>query len=96
MSDSYDVVNVNVLGRDYPVKCSQSEAVELQKVESRINQQLNQYRLKYVQLDKQDCLSMALIENLMEKWQASDGALLDECHHKIDRLEALIASHLSE
>jgi len=96
MDERTDVVHVNVLGRDYPVKCTTDEGKQLKGVEKDINRQLNQYRLKYVQLDTQDCLSMALIENLMEKWQTSDGALLDECHHKIDRLEALIASHLSD
>ena len=95
MDERKEVVHVNVLGRDYPVKCTPKEGEELKGVEKDINRQLNQYRLKYVQLDKQDCLSMALIENLMDKWQSADGAIIDECHHKLDRLEALIAPHLS-
>ncbi len=96
MDERTDVIHVNVLGRDYPVKCTPKEGEELKGVEKDINRQLNQYRLKYVQLDKQDCLSMALIENLMEKWQSSDGELIDACHGKIDRLEALMAPFLSD
>ena len=43
MEKTNNVVNVNVLGRDYPVKCTESEAIELKKVEKSLNQQLNQY-----------------------------------------------------
>lgn len=93
MSKEYNVVNVNVLGRDYPVKCSESEAEELKKVEKELNRQLNQYRLKYVQLDKQDCLSMALIENLMDTFQSQQEELEVTCHETIDRLEALLAPY---
>lgn len=95
MEKTNNVVNVNVLGRDYPVKCTESEAIELKKVEKSLNQQLNQYRLKYVQLDKQDCLSMALIENLMEKFQSQKGEVEDQCNQTIDRLEGLLAPHIS-
>lgn len=95
MAKTQHVVNVNVLGRDYPVKCSESEAEELKQVEVRLNRQLNQYRLKYVQLDKQDCLSMALIENLMEAFQSQQEELLSLCNKKIDRLEELLLPHLS-
>ena len=95
MAKTQNVVNINVLGRDYPVKCSESEAEELKQVEIRLNRQLNQYRIKYVQLDKQDCLSMALIENLMEAFQSQQEELLSLCNKKIDRLEELLLPHLS-
>lgn len=95
MAKTQKVVNVNVLGRDYPVKCSESEAEELKQVEIRLNRQLNQYRLKYVQLDKQDCLSMALIENLMEAFQSQQEEMISRCNLKIDRLEELLEPHLS-
>ena len=88
------VVNVNVLGRDYPVKCTEKEAEELKEVEKQLNRQLNQYRLKYVQLDKQDCLSMALIENLMNTFQSREESLEMECMDRIAQLESLLEPHL--
>ncbi len=94
MDKTYNVVNVNVLGRDYPVKCTESEAEELRKVEKSLDQQLKQYRLKYVQLDKQDCLSMALIENLMDAFQSQKEGTEEEIHQKLDRLEELVAPHI--
>lgn len=94
MEKVYDVVNVNVLGRDYPVKCTAEEAVKLKEVEKSLNQQLNQYRLKYVQLDKQDCLSMALIENLMETFQSQQEETEAKCMNKLESLEEILAPHL--
>ena len=95
MGKTHNVVNINVLGRQYPVKCTESEAEELRKVEHSLNRQLNQYRLKYVQLDKQDCLSMALIENLMDAFQSHQEEFETKCMKKIDHLEELLLPHLS-
>lgn len=95
MQEQNNVVNINVLGRDYPVKCTKEEAEELRTVEKKLNAQLNQYRLKYAQLDKQDCLSMALIENHVDTLSASKDSIEATCMDKIDRLEALIAEHIS-
>lgn len=95
MDKTYNVFNVNVLGRDYPVKCTESEAKELKRVEKGLNQQLNHYRLKYVQLDKQDCLSMALIENLMEVLPSKEKEINNELIDTVDRLEELLAPYTS-
>ena len=95
MAKTTKVVNINVLGRDYPVKCTEAEAIELRKVEQSLNRQLNQYRLKYVQLDKQDCLSMALIENLMETFQSQHDKSISLCFEKIDKMEELLSAHTS-
>jgi len=94
MEEPYEVVNVNVLGRDYPVKCRDNEAEELKKVEKTLNRQLNQYRLKYVQLDKQDCLSMALIENVMESFSSQKDTVEKECLERIDRLQDRLTPYL--
>ncbi len=95
MSEEFSVVNVNVLGRDYPVKCTPVEAEALKKVEKELGQQLNQYRLKYVQLDKQDCLSMALIETRMEEMPSKENELINECISTIDHLESMLAPFIS-
>ena len=94
MEDVYEVVNVNVLGRDYPVKCRGNEAEELRKVEKQLNRQLNQYRQKYVQLDKQDCLSMALIENVMESFSSQVESAEKQCIQRLDDLLEQLTPYL--
>ncbi|MEL6390462.1 MAG: cell division protein ZapA [Bacteroidota bacterium] len=87
-------VILNVLGRDYPVKCSDDEHKQLMAVESRLDRQLSQYRLKYEQLDHQDCLSMALIEILMDRAGSTEGKLVEEHRDKLDQLASLLSAEL--
>jgi len=89
------VFNVNVMGRTYPVKCTAEEEKDLTRVEEQLKQQLNQYRLKYEQLDTQDCLSMALIENQMNAFQSvqddKDSALVK----RLDLVQQELLQHIS-
>lgn len=94
MKADHIVVNINIQGRDYPVRCTPAEAEELQSVEKELNEQLNKYRLKYAQLDKQDCLSMALIENQMNVLQSNKDDMRNQCITKLDNIETLILNHL--
>lgn len=95
MPKGQKVVNINVLGRDYPVKCSEQEEKELLEIEEKLKRQLNQYRLKYERLDNQDCLSMALIEVLMDGRQSSQGEVLETSMRKVDRLQSILIEALS-
>lgn len=94
MRTEQKVVNINILGRDYPVRCTPEEALELQEVEKDLNDQLNKYRLKYAQLDKQDCLSMALIENQMAQMQTAKDEFRSQCLNTLDHLDVLLDKHL--
>ena len=89
------VFNVNVMGRTYPVKCTEEEEQDLIRVEEQLKQQLNTYRLKYEKLDTQDCLSMALIENQMNAFQSvqadKDNALIK----RIDRVQQELLQNIS-
>ncbi len=95
MAKEQKVVNINVLGRDYPVRCSDQEEKELLEIEAKLKQQLNQYRLKYERLDNHDCLSMALIEILMDARQSVSGQVLKSSIKKVDRLQSLLSEALS-
>lgn len=95
MSKEQKVVNINVLGRDYPVRCTTQEERELLEIEEKLKRQLNQYRLKYERLDNQDCLSMALIEILMDARQSAQVEVLDASIRKVDRLRTILAQALS-
>lgn len=91
----FSTVTITLEGRKYPVKCTAEEAVELKQVEKMLQRQLTQYRLKYAQLDKQDCLSMALIENQVESLSTRSAGLFDDCIEKLDYLESLLDARIS-
>lgn len=92
---SKKVFNVNVMGRNYPVKCTEEEEKDLIIVEDQLKQQLNNYRLKYEQLDTQDCLSMALIENQMNAFSSVQADKDKALTKRIDRLQEELSAHLS-
>ncbi|MFT4566687.1 MAG: cell division protein ZapA (FtsZ GTPase activity inhibitor) [Saprospiraceae bacterium] len=95
MEKDYTAVKINIMGRDYPVKCTKNEEQQLVNVEERLKQQLNQYRLKYQQLDTQDCLSMALIENQMDSLQSVQSELEQSYIDRIDHMQQELLRHIS-
>lgn len=95
MTKDYTSVRIHVMGRDYPVKCTPEEEQQLANVEEKLKLQLNSYRLKYQQLDTQDCLSMALIENQLETLQSVQSELEKSYVDRIDQLQQELLSHIS-
>ncbi len=94
MKEQYKQRNINIMGRDYPVKCTSEEEHLLIHIERDLKQQLNQYRLKYEQLDIQDCLSMALIENQLAARQSAQNTSEQPYFDRIDKLTHKLMQHL--
>jgi len=92
---SKKVFTVNIMGRNYPVKCTEEEEKDLIRVEEQLKQQLNNYRLKYEQLDIQDCLSMALIENQMNAFNSVQADRDKALVKRIDRLQEELSETIS-
>jgi cell division protein ZapA (FtsZ GTPase activity inhibitor) len=80
-------IEINIYGRTYPLKSSASQETQMRSIEKSINFQLSQYKMKYEQLDKQDCLSMALIESKLESIENNVNLPADDL--VIDRLVGL-------
>jgi cell division protein ZapA (FtsZ GTPase activity inhibitor) len=87
-------VVLKVLGREYPVKCTEDEGRQLEAVQHALNQQLNNYKIKYAQLDNQDCLSMALIENELRLIQLSEEKDETQVLAKIDQITSRLEASL--
>ena len=62
MTKEREAVSIHILGRTYPIFVSDEDRSSINSIEENIARQLKDYKLKYTQLDNQDCLSMALIE----------------------------------
>lgn len=92
--EEYTRVVITLFGREYPVKCTEEESIKLKQAEKALIQQLNSYRIKYAQLDDQDCLSMALIENELKLLGIGESERKLEIISKLDRLDELLSSAL--
>lgn len=84
MNDEKKSIEITIYGRAYPLKSTASQETRLRSIEESINHQLNEYKLKYQQLDKQDCLSMSLIENKLESMDEMDN--LEQSQKALEKL----------
>ncbi len=57
---------VKILGRSYPIKSELLDSEAAEQLSKEIQNQVNRYKMTYVDLDNQDCLVMALIENYLD------------------------------
>lgn len=91
-------MEVAILNRRYPLKGSDKDQAALTELEQNLNQQLKQYKLKYEQLDNQDCLSMALIENHLvsaQKSVDSNKLSAQEVENKLLHIDQLLSDILA-
>ena len=95
MDDQENIsISVHIAGRSYPLKVKQSDTDIIKSIADQVNEKVNYFQRTYVNRDKQDCLSMALLtfavdyHRLKEKLNQSDVA---ERVEKLDKmLEELI------
>ena len=63
MDNENDMISITVLiaGRPYPLKINKADEPSIRTIVKEINNQVNNFQLKYTTKDKQDCLSMAAL-----------------------------------
>jgi cell division protein ZapA (FtsZ GTPase activity inhibitor) len=97
MNKEEQPMEVAILGRKYPLKASDKDKTVLIELEQVLNHQLKEYKLKYEQLDNQDCLSMALIENHListQKDAAANISFTQEIEKKLLHIDQLLSDIL--
>ena len=83
-------VEFNILGRVYPVNSKDLDSEKVEEVSSFINHQISQYKIRYAQLDNQDCLSMALIEKYLDTQGNDQEVKIKNVNDKLDELNHLL------
>ena len=63
MDNENDMISITVLiaGRPYPLRINKADEPSIRTIVKEINNQVNNFQLKYTTKDKQDCLSMAAL-----------------------------------
>lgn len=59
-------IEVMIAGRAFPLKVTEEEAAIVLQVTEEINEKIRNLQNTYLQKDKQDCLSMALLTYALE------------------------------
>lgn len=81
-------IEVLIAGRSFPLKVTQEEESMVMQITDEINEKVRNLQNTYLQKDKQDCLSMALLTYAMETAKLKrELAGLDELREISDQIE---------
>jgi cell division protein ZapA len=61
-------ININIADRMYPLRIDRNEEEGIRRAARMINDRIAQYKQKYVSKDLQDCLAMATLQFVIQKF----------------------------
>lgn len=89
-------IDVTIAGRTFPVKVSESEVETIRKIESDLNQKINDFNLKYKDRDKLDCVIMTLLTISVNNSESEKPKINTESiHNQLQKLNELLEVGLS-
>jgi len=65
-------INIIIADRSYPLRIARNEEESIRKAAKIINDKVAQYKQKYVSKDLQDCLSMATLQFVIQKFDTEN------------------------
>ena len=81
-------IEVMIAGRSFPLKVTEEEEKLILQVAEEINEKVRNLQNTYLQKDKQDCVSMALLTYAMENARLkNDLSGMFELHEISDQIE---------
>jgi cell division protein ZapA len=84
-------IEVMIAGRPFPLKVTDEEETLVLQVTDEINEKVRNLQNTYLQKDKQDCLSMALLTYALENAKLKhDLTAIDELKAVSDQIESAI------
>jgi cell division protein ZapA (FtsZ GTPase activity inhibitor) len=69
MMDDKLSININIADRLYPLRIERKDEENIRKAAKIINDKVAQYKQKYVSKDLQDCLAMATLQFVVQKFE---------------------------
>jgi len=84
-------IEVMIAGRSFPLKVTEDEEAMITEVAEDINEKVRNLQNTYLQKDKQDCLSMALLTYALETAKLNNKLVeLNELQQVADQIESSI------
>ncbi len=65
-------ININIADRLYPLRIERKDEENIRKAAKIINDKVAQYKQKYVSKDLQDCLAMATLQFVIQKFDTEN------------------------
>ncbi len=83
-------ININIADRLYPLRIDRKEEESIRRAAKIINDKVVQYKQRYPSKDIQDCLSMATLQFVIQKFdsekQIENSPVVEELEHLNDFL----------
>ena len=83
-------ININIADRIYPLRIDRKEEESIRRAAKIINDKVVQYKQRYPSKDVQDCLSMATLQFVIQKFdsekQIENSPVVEELEHLNDFL----------
>lgn len=96
MIDTHININVVLVGRNYKLRVEPSEESMVRQAAKEINDKISDYQSKFPSKDKQDFLTMLLLEQKVEALRKIGvQAQSDDWAKKLDALDHLLSQNLT-
>jgi cell division protein ZapA len=89
-------ININIADRMYPLRIERSEEEGIRRAAKIINDRVAQYRQKYVSKDVQDCLAMATLQFVIQKFDTEKRVDISPLVEELEVMNDYLADFLEK
>lgn len=89
-------ININIADRMYPLRIERSEEEGIRRAAKIINDRIAQYRQKYVSKDIQDCLAMATLQFVIQKFDTEKRIDISPLVEELEVMNDYLADFLDK
>jgi cell division protein ZapA (FtsZ GTPase activity inhibitor) len=89
-------ININIADRIYPLRIDRKEEENIRKAAKIINDKVVQYKQRYPSKDIQDCLAMATLQFVIQKFDNEKQIEYSPIVEELERMNDFLAEFLEK
>jgi cell division protein ZapA len=89
-------ININIADRLYPLRIDRNEEENIRKATKIINEKVVQYKQKYASKDLQDCLAMATLQFVIQKFDTEKRIDISPLVDELEVMNDFLAEFLEK
>ena len=89
-------INVNIAERMYPLRVDRKDEESIRKAAKIINDKVIQYKQKYASKEVQDCLAMASLQFVIQKFDTEQRNDLSGMVEEVERMNDYLAEFIEK
>ena len=89
-------ININIADRMYPLRIDRKEEESIRRAAKIINDKVVQYKQRYPSKDIQDCLSMATLQFVIQKFDSDRQMEYSPVMEELEHLNDFLAEYIEK